>query len=139
MTYAAKTTVTPGKTRDEIVTLLRKRGARDFELWENDHQARITFRMDETIFQLRLPLHGTRQEIASRWRVFLLNIKARLEFIAAGGTTFEQAFFTEVVLPSGETVGDHVGAVLQVPGWALMPGPDAQNDDVLDVSYREVG
>jgi hypothetical protein len=46
------------------------------------------------------------KEIRRRWRVLCLLIKAKLESIEAGITTFEAEFLANIMLPSGETVGD---------------------------------
>jgi hypothetical protein len=46
------------------------------------------------------------QEIRQRWRALLLVIKAKLEAVESGITTFEQEFLAHLVMANGETVGD---------------------------------
>ncbi len=45
------------------------------------------------------------QACRSRWRSLNLCIKAKLEAVAAGITTFETEFLAHIVLPGGKTVG----------------------------------
>lgn len=46
-------------------------------------------------------------ETRRRWRCLLIAIKSKLEAVNTGIETFEQAFFGEIVLPSGQTVYEH--------------------------------
>lgn len=41
-----------------------------------------------------------------RWRALALCIKAKLEAVECGITTFESEFLAHIVLPSGETMAD---------------------------------
>lgn len=112
MAYAKNTTVPPGKTRDQIIDLLRKHGARDFELWENEKKARISFSFNTHRISVTIPVTGNRQQVATRWRVFHLAIKAKLELIASGGSTFEHEFFADIALPSGQTISEAIDHVV---------------------------
>lgn len=46
------------------------------------------------------------QVCRARWRGLLLAIKAKLEAVETGLSTFEQEFLPHTVLPNGQTVGD---------------------------------
>ena len=39
-----------------------------------------------------------------RWRVFVLVVKSKLESVASGVETFDEAFLAQILLPTGETV-----------------------------------
>ena len=52
------------------------------------------------------------QACRSKWRMLLLVLKANLEAIEAGVTTFEKAFFAFIRLPGGETLHDAVAPKL---------------------------
>lgn len=52
------------------------------------------------------------QACRSKWRMLLLVLKANLEAIEAGVTTFEKAFFAFIRLPSGETVHEAIAPKL---------------------------
>jgi hypothetical protein len=41
-----------------------------------------------------------------RWRAMLLVIKAKLEIVATGSSSFEREFLADILLPDGSTVGD---------------------------------
>jgi hypothetical protein len=47
--------------------------------------------------------------VRQRWRALLLVIKAKLEAIEAGVSTFETEWLPYVVLPGGKTVAEHIG------------------------------
>ena len=47
-------------------------------------------------------------EIRRRWRALALVIKAKLEAVATGITTFESEFLAHIVMPDGRTIGEHV-------------------------------
>lgn len=44
----------------------------------------------------------------SNWRALLLIIKAKLVAVDAGIVTFEEEFLAQIMLPTGETVGDWI-------------------------------
>ena len=46
------------------------------------------------------------QECRRRWRSLSLAIKAKLEMVESGISTFEVEFLPYIILPSGETVGN---------------------------------
>lgn len=46
------------------------------------------------------------QATRSRWRALLLAIRAKLEAVDVGLSTFEQEFMAHTVLPDGQTVGE---------------------------------
>lgn len=48
------------------------------------------------------------QEIRRRWRALALVIKAKLEAVESGITTFEQEFLAHIVIPGGRTVGAEI-------------------------------
>jgi hypothetical protein len=48
------------------------------------------------------------QACRQRWRALALAIKAKLEVVESGIATFEEEFLAYVVMPDGQTVGQHV-------------------------------
>lgn len=48
------------------------------------------------------------QACRQRWRALSLCIKAKLEAVAAGITTFEHEFLAHFLTGDGRTVGDHI-------------------------------
>ena len=114
--YASRTTVAPEKSRAEIETLLSRYGADQFMSgWEVQKRAMLAFRMRGRLLRIELPLpqrgayryQGTYdQELRSRWRALLLVLKAKLEAVETGISTFDEEFLAHIQLPSGERVGD---------------------------------
>jgi hypothetical protein len=136
VTYAQRTVVAPEKSRAEIESLLRKYGAIDFAsgTYDSGGRAIIGFKCQNRLlrFELRLPkqdekrfvlipgssyrhrtalsaLKAWDQEIRRLWRSMALVIKAKLEAVQSGITTFEHEFMAHIVMPDGKTVGEHVG------------------------------
>lgn len=114
--YAQDTNVPAGVSKDAIETRLRKHGASNiFSGFDEDRkQITLGFRLDGRVYKLTSSTdRPTRrcddtQLIREAWRVLLLLVTAKLEVIAAGGTTFEAEFLGALLLPDGSTVADDV-------------------------------
>lgn len=133
MSYAKNTTVSAARSEAEIKDLLRKYGADQYMSGEGGGRAIIGFscRERKVRFELRFPAkdderftHVKRanryykekrtekgaaeayeQEIRRLWRALALVIKAKLEAVDSGITTFENEFLAHIILPDGSTVG----------------------------------
>ncbi len=127
--YANNTSVSTGKTREEIEKCLIRYGATGFAYGWQDNTALVTFMVKDrrVKFMLPLPDKATRrfthtpdrgkarsveqiealfeQECRSKWRALYLVIKAKLEAVESDITTFEDEFMAHIVLPNGNTVG----------------------------------
>lgn len=114
--YAQDTKVPVGQTRDELERLLRKAGAGQvFAGYDNDNaQIVVGFSLDRRQYKFRVStLRPTRrcepaQIERESWRSLLLLVKAKLEYVAAGASTYEHEFLANLVLPSGSTLADEV-------------------------------
>lgn len=131
-TYAPDTSVSVEKSRSELDSLLSRYGAKRFGSMTEERSAIIVFTIrDKNVkFVLPLPdrtdqkfatrlLRGRRvavhptdayraweQECRSKWRSLLLCVKAKLEAVSAGITTFEAEFLAHFELPNGATIGE---------------------------------
>lgn len=127
-TYAQGTTVNSDKSRAEIEATLRRYGATSFMYGSAPNRAVIAFEAFDRRVKFELPLPSqmdatfimtpggkkTRtpaQAIAAweqacrqKWRALALCIKAKLEAVESGITTFEAEFLAHIVLPNGSTV-----------------------------------
>lgn len=136
--YAYGTDVSPEKSRAEIEALLRKYGAKSFASGWSEGSARIVFEAHNRHVRFLLTFAAGDGMSASqyaaeerrRWRSLLLVIKAKLEAVATGITTFENEFLAHIVLPGGETVGDKILSAIEqqyrdgkVAPLLLGPGP----------------
>lgn len=133
--YAAGTDVPSSRSRDEIERTLTRYGATRFQYgWEEDGEtmrAVIQFVKDNLVIRFLLTFPSREdpeftltptgrdrsdaamaaayeQAVRSKWRALLLVVKAKLEAVETGITTFEQEFLPHVVLPGGHTVADEV-------------------------------
>lgn len=125
--YAEGTEVPTEKTLLEIKATLNRYGATGFFYGEEATMLKVGFRMNDRFAQFSVPLPGLDQFIRNgrnqvytqegrkeamakahrqRYRALLLVIKAKLESVESGIETFEQAFMANLVLPSGQTMGE---------------------------------
>lgn len=126
--YAATTSVSVENSRSEIERTLTRYGAQSFMYgWDQD-AAIVQFLAEERRikFVLYLPdksdrkfTHHSRgrrtpeaaqkeweQGCRQRWRALALCIKAKLEAVESGISTFEDEFLAHTVLPDGSTAGE---------------------------------
>lgn len=150
MSYAKGTIVSVEKTRLEIERVLRGIGASTIVVQTSASHARIGFEAKgrRLLFSLTLPnrtdpkftnvdrwrkravsvadkLHDA--ECRRLWRALLLVIKAKIEAVASGIESFDQAFLANIVVPTGsgtKTVGEHIAGALAASyerGFAMPP------------------
>jgi|HubBroStandDraft_5_1064220.scaffolds.fasta_scaffold15125_9 hypothetical protein len=116
MTYASSTSVPVDRTRSEIEKTLTRFGATKFASGWDQLGATIAFEAKGRYVRFILPLPveikgaGKRRDqiVRARWRALLLCIKAKLEACESGISNFESEFLAHVILPTGETVGEHL-------------------------------
>lgn len=149
MSYAAKTTVSPEKSRSELERILSRYGATAFGYGYEDGRAVVTFRADGRIVRFLVTVPpiaefrytsgalwetGARsrtqaqqraaqqQAERQRWRALTLVVKAKLEAVDAGIATFEEEFLAHILLPNQTTVGDWLAPQLaEVYATSTMP------------------
>jgi hypothetical protein len=153
--YAASTNVSVEKSRGEIERTLARFGATSFAYgWQGDRALiQFTAHDRQVRFELPLPARTDRQfthtptgkarhrldvekhweqGCRQRWRALVLVIKAKLEAIESGITTFEDEFLAWTALPGGSTVRDNIHPIIDeayrtgdvAPLLALGPGGD---------------
>lgn len=113
MAYAEQTKVPVEQTKAEIERTLVRYGADRFAYFTEAGKAVIVFEAKDRRLRFDLPLpagEGDKEQKTRRqkWRALLLCIKAKLESVASGIESFEEAFLAHVVLPNGQTVADHI-------------------------------
>jgi hypothetical protein len=130
--YAAETTVTVAKSREEIENTLRRYGADGFMFAEDRSVVTVMFRLEGRIIQFRLSMPAKTDErfttymrgsvkyayadsaalkhweqaCRQKWRALALVIKAKLEAVSAGISTIEDEFLAATVLPDNTTFGE---------------------------------
>lgn len=152
--FAQDTSVSVEKSRAEIEGLLTRYGATSFMAGVNQVEAVIAFEMKDRKIMFRLPvpdraarrfthtpgrdlprrpeeaIREWEQACRSRWRALALAIKAKLEAVEIGITTFEDEFMAHIMMPDGLTVGDHMrpritDAYASGNVTPLLPGPSS--------------
>ena len=131
MSFAEGTTVSVEKSRAEIEKLITKYGATSTAFMTAPGRAIVCFEANgrRIMFELKLPDRGEKrflrdgrgslmpqlkqiekweQACRQRWRALALVIKAKLEAVESGITTFEDEFLAHIVMPDGQTVATHI-------------------------------
>jgi hypothetical protein len=125
MQYASKTKVSPQTTLQEIERTVRRYGADSFAYIEEPGRVMVGCRLTrprqlKVKFILPLTRRGNSgqdvpldarckpelQRIRQRWRALYLSIRSKLEVVESGIEEMEQAFFAEIILPSGKTIAE---------------------------------
>lgn len=149
--YAENTNVSPEQSRGEIERTLQRYGASHFGYGWGPHQAVVEFAMEDRRVRFILPMpdrvefrtettrvnqHHAKdrdrtpeqieklwdQATRQRWRAMALVVKAKLEAVEAGITSFEDEFLAHIVLPDNTTVAEHVRpAIAQAYATGTMP------------------
>jgi len=131
MTFAENTSVSVEKSRSELETMLMRAGATQRAVLSDDEKgtATVVFKIDGRHVRLTIPLPklapfmteseigkrrpwGTpearrgrwEQACRARWRAMVLLVKAKLEAIEIGLSTFEREFLPDIFLADGRTV-----------------------------------
>lgn len=106
MPYAHKTQVPIDKTRLDIERLVRKYGAKAFSSsWLDapspgrNGKARVEFICQDRHIRLTIEVPPSEQTARGKWRVLLLMVKAKLVAVDSKVVTFEEAFFSDIVMP----------------------------------------
>lgn len=125
--YASNTAVNSERSKAEIERTLRRYGAEEFiSGWDQD-KAVVMFKMENRRIRFYLPMpdkdqyrktasgrerhneqsveQAWEQATRQRWRALALAIKAKLEAVASGITSFEEEFLAHVVMPNGKNLG----------------------------------
>lgn len=152
MTYAESTSVPADRSRNEIERTLQRYGADAFSYGWEGTRAILAFRAFGRMvkFTLTMPDSGDQkftrtpsgrkgrspaqaqaaweQATRQRWRALSLVVKAKLEAVESGITTFDEEFLAHLVLPNGQTVGEDaipkiVLAYEEGSMPQLLPGP----------------
>lgn len=129
--FAQATTVPVEKSRAEIEQLIIRYGATSTAFMNAPGRAMIMFEAQDRriVFELPLPdaadkkfardgrgslrspakrMDAWEQACRQRWRALALVIKAKLEAVQSGITSFEDEFLSHIMMPDGMTVGNHI-------------------------------
>lgn len=128
--YAENTSVSVARSKAEIEDIIIRYGATGFASgWKNE-SATIGFQMNSRAIRFILPLPNREefkmqtkwgkarkvsddeanksweQACRQKWRALALCIKAKLEAVESGITTFEHEFLAHIVSKNGQSIGD---------------------------------
>jgi len=109
--FAYKTKVPIGRSKVEIERILSRYKATGFMYASRLGQRVVVFDMNKLRIRFNLPVPegdsaNDQQEERRRWRALVLAIKAKLEAVDSGITTFEEEFLAHIVLPGGKSFGE---------------------------------
>lgn len=117
--YAANTKVPVERSRAEIERILRRYGIENFFFGTSPRGDGIGFNYNGRNIKFGIPLpkkdefktnqtgeQDYKRAIRQRYRVLVIALKAKLEMVDIGLTTFEDEFLAQTCLTGGETVGE---------------------------------
>lgn len=132
--YAAQTTVFIEKSRNEIESTLARYGASKFTYMWDGTRAVIAFSFKNRNIRFvvdvpnpsdfsrtlagrtrtKLQAKGAYQQTKKqKWRALALGVKAKLEMVESGISTFDVEFLPYMVLPGNRTVAEEVLPVIE--------------------------
>lgn len=122
--YARNTTVSCEKSKTEIEKILKRYGATHFSYTTMPEGAVVQFVNSGKRIRFLVPMPGMPQDQneygyptkirrweksqRQKWRALTLIIKAKLEAVESGICTFEEEFLAHIILPNGQTAGQHM-------------------------------
>lgn len=131
--FAENTSVSAAKSKAEIEETLTRYGAAKFMYGADEQSATVMFEYNQITIRFTVPLpprnaeefthtpgkklqrdrdaayRAWEQGIRQRWRALCLVIKAKLEAVETGITTFQDEFLAHIVTPNGRTIGETIG------------------------------
>lgn len=133
MTYAADTSISVARSKADIESLITRRGASSFGTLTEPGRSVILFKLNDRAVRFSVPLpdaedprfqpirkrygktdeqrryENWEQACRSLWRALFLVVKAKLEAVESGITTFEDEFMAHLVIgPKGQTVSETI-------------------------------
>ena len=106
--YAETTRVPTGQSQGEVKDMLKRAGSTRVAIYEDPKQTAVAFNMADRLYRISVPTPETSKnpEQAERvaWRLVVLLVKAKLEAVKEGATTFEREFLADMLTPNGKTV-----------------------------------
>jgi acyl-CoA reductase-like NAD-dependent aldehyde dehydrogenase len=128
--YAQDTKVSPEKSRQEIEQIVTRYGASAFAYAHKGSESTVMFEINNRRLKFIVELPANEREFAytpggksrtidqarnayekakrQKWRALALAIKAKLESVKSGITSFEEEFLAHIVMPDGRTVSQWV-------------------------------
>ena len=113
--YAERTTVPVTKSKQDIERALNTYGVEEYAFGTSPRGSGIIFKYDGKVYKINVSEpdpnkfrydNQLQQAIRSRWRVLLLCIKAKLNLVQDGQSSFEDEFLAYMSLPEGITVAE---------------------------------
>lgn len=113
--YAEKTQVPISRSRVQIENELTRYGIQEYGIGHSPRGTGIIFRHNSKVYKMNVnepneDEFDTQQKLEqakrSRWRLLLLCVKAKLNLIQSGQSSFEDEFLAYMALPDGSTMAD---------------------------------
>ncbi|MGA1979480.1 MAG: hypothetical protein ABSG99_02790 [Sedimentisphaerales bacterium] len=119
--YAENTSVPIERSKVEIERTLIRYGAEEFFYGTSSRGSGVGFKYKGRVIKMNIPMPDRKKYPANQsgetkwmqaqrqlWRVLLLALKAKLELVDNGLTTFEDEFLAQTCLPGGGTISQHL-------------------------------
>lgn len=111
----------------DIERVVLRYGASEFGTFHTSNMAVVMFVCHGRKVKFELQLPESQQQLRQRWRALLLAIKAKLEVVETGISTFEEEFLAHIVVGAEDlTVYQKLTRTDQ--GQLLLPPVSGKND-----------
>lgn len=102
--FAQGTQVTAEKSQMQISMMLKKFGCGALMMGFEGELAFVGFVYKNTQARMFCPVTKSEAENRRRWRVMRIVLQSKFEIIQCSIKTFEEEFFSDIVMPNGKTV-----------------------------------
>jgi hypothetical protein len=131
--FAAKTQVPVSRTIEALKHEITQRYKGTIKYEGTDYVSGkyyLVFTFHKLDIRLSVPHHQDEQKRRQAFRVLLLMTKAQLESVLIGNKPVEEAFYGDLLLPDGKTVGDYRDATLHqlYNNPPALPAPAARKE-----------
>jgi hypothetical protein len=118
--YAARTEVSSSQSQGEVKDMLKRAGSDRISIYEDPQTSAVAFAIHGRFYRITVPrvvkgkVANPAQEERVAWRLVVLLVKAKLEAVTQGATTFEREFLADMVTPDGSTVSEWIAEPLRL-------------------------
>lgn len=111
--YAKNTSVPVSRTIDAIDKEVSRFGAESFGTFRNGGKVVCMFQVDGVTYRYETSDSDDEKEQRRLWRCILATIKGKLIAVSEGISTFEEEFVSNIVMPDGKLLKEHLLPQLQ--------------------------
>ncbi len=108
--YAARTSISVERSKAELEKTIKRWGADEYRAgWSARAKSElIDFSYENCSIRMHMTMTDDEQENRRRWRSMVLVVKAKLESVETGISTFQEEFMAHIVMANGKTLAENI-------------------------------